>query len=95
MVEMKGWKEPTPLQLDIDSKSIKDVEPPATGMISKELIAGPDPPILPSSSSLKSLTPDSIEGKSTLHHYIKVFHEYYVEYGHKVWNFYHDSRQPL
>ncbi|KAG2568614.1 hypothetical protein PVAP13_7NG408400 [Panicum virgatum] len=84
VVEMKGWKEPTPLQLDIDSKSIKDVEPPATGMISKELIAGPDPPILPSSSSLKSLTPDSIEGKSTLHHYIKVFHEYYVEYGHKV-----------
>ncbi|OEL18440.1 Nuclear pore complex protein NUP88 [Dichanthelium oligosanthes] len=84
VVEMKGWKEPTPLQLDIDSKSIKDVEPPATGMISKELIAGPDPPILPYSSSLKSLTPDSIEGKSTLHHYIKVFHEYYVEYGHKV-----------
>ncbi|CAD6262137.1 unnamed protein product [Miscanthus lutarioriparius] len=91
VVEMKGWKEPTPLQLDIESKSTKDVEPPATGMISKELIAGPDPPILPSSSSLKSLTPDSIEGKSTLHHYIKVFHEYYVEYGHKavkhvIWN---------
>ncbi|XP_066345828.1 nuclear pore complex protein NUP88 isoform X2 [Miscanthus floridulus] len=84
VVEMKGWKEPTPLQLDIECKSTKDVEPPATGMISKELIAGPDPPILPSSSSLKSLTPDSIEGKSTLHHYIKVFHEYYVEYGHKV-----------
>ncbi|KAL6651343.1 hypothetical protein ACP70R_010268 [Stipagrostis hirtigluma subsp. patula] len=84
VVEMKGWKEPTPLQLDIDSKTIKDVEPPATGMISKELIAGPDPPILPSSSSLRLLTPDSIEGKSTLHHYIKVFHEYYVEYGHKV-----------
>jgi len=90
VVEMKGWKEPTPLQLDIESKSTKDVEPPATGMISKELIAGPDPPILPSSSSLKSLTPDSIEGKSTLHHYIKVFHEYYVEYGHKVRNCYND-----
>ncbi|AQK45993.1 Nuclear pore complex protein NUP88 [Zea mays] len=84
VVEMKGWKEPAPLQLDLESKIVKDVEPPATGMISKELIAGPDPPILPSSSSLKSLTPDSIEGKSTLHHYIKVFHEYYVEYGHKV-----------
>ncbi|KAK3141567.1 hypothetical protein QOZ80_4BG0335530 [Eleusine coracana subsp. coracana] len=84
VVEMKGWKEPTPIQLDIDSKSIKDVEPPPTGMISKELIAGPDPPILPSASSLRSLAPDSIDGKSTLHHYIKVFHEYYVEYGHKV-----------
>ncbi|KAF0930613.1 hypothetical protein E2562_033810 [Oryza meyeriana var. granulata] len=84
VVEMKGWKEPTPLQLDIDSKSIKDVESFTTGMISKELITGPDPPIVPSSSSLRSLTPDSIEGKSTLHHYIKVFHEYYVEYGHKV-----------
>jgi nuclear pore complex protein Nup88 len=84
VLEMKGWKEPTPLQLDIDSNSIKDVEPSPTGMISKELIAGPDPPILPSASSLRSLTPDSIEGKSTLHHYIKVFYEYYVEYGHKV-----------
>ncbi|KAK1685329.1 hypothetical protein QYE76_046177 [Lolium multiflorum] len=84
VVEMKGWKEPTPLQLDIHSKSIKDVESVTTGMISKELIAGPDPPILPSSSGLRSLTPDSIEGKSTLHHYIKVFHEHYVEYGHKV-----------
>ncbi|XP_024311354.1 nuclear pore complex protein NUP88 [Brachypodium distachyon] len=84
VVEMKGWKEPTPLQLDIYSKNTKDVESSTTGMISKELIAGPDPPMLPSSSSLRSLTPDSIEGKSTLHHYIKVFHEYYVEYGHKV-----------
>ncbi|KAM3389286.1 hypothetical protein ACQJBY_011421 [Aegilops geniculata] len=84
VVEMKGWKEPTPLQLDICSKDIKDVESSTTGMISKELLAGPDPPILPSSTSLRSLTPDSIEGKSTLHHYIKVFHEHYVEYGHKV-----------
>ncbi|KAL5216333.1 hypothetical protein ABZP36_007734 [Zizania latifolia] len=69
---------------ECDSKSIKDVESFTTGMISKGLITGPDPPIVPSSSSLRSLTPDSIEGKSTLHHYIKVFHEYDVEYGHKV-----------
>lgn len=51
--------------------------------ISKELLSGPKV-VLPPSSNLRSVTADSIEGRSTLHQYFKLFHENYVEYAHKV-----------
>ncbi|KAL8557127.1 hypothetical protein ACS0TY_004546 [Phlomoides rotata] len=38
----------------------------------------------PSAPSLHSITADSIEGRSTLHQYFKMFHENYVEYAHKL-----------
>ncbi|KAG0463809.1 hypothetical protein HPP92_019878 [Vanilla planifolia] len=48
-------------------------------------LSGPRAIIIPPSTSLRSLNPDSIEGRSTLHHHIKLFHENYVEYAHKVY----------
>ncbi|OAY66753.1 Nuclear pore complex protein NUP88 [Ananas comosus] len=86
VVEMKGWKEPMPINYEFDSKSANDEEAATIPeFISKELLAGPKTIILPASASLRSLTADSIEGRSTLHHYIKLFHENYVEYAHKVY----------
>ncbi|KAL0452738.1 UNVERIFIED_CONTAM: Nuclear pore complex protein [Sesamum latifolium] len=55
-------------------------------IISKELLSGPKAVLLPPSApSLRSVTADSIEGRSMLHQYFKLFHENYVEYAHKVY----------
>ncbi|CAA0811102.1 Nuclear pore complex protein NUP88 [Striga hermonthica] len=55
-------------------------------IISKELLSGPRPVLLPPSApNLRSLKGDSIEGRSMLHQYFKLFHENYVEYAHKVY----------
>ncbi|XP_041999377.1 nuclear pore complex protein NUP88-like [Salvia splendens] len=54
-------------------------------IISKELLSGPKAVLLPPSApNLRSVTADSIEGRSMLHQYFKLFHENYVEYAHKV-----------
>lgn len=54
-------------------------------IISKELLGGPKAVLLPPSApNLRSVTADSIEGRSMLHQYFKLFHENYVEYAHKV-----------
>lgn len=54
-------------------------------IISKELLSGPKAVLLPPSApNLRSVTADSIEGRSMLHQYFKMFHENYVEYAHKV-----------
>lgn len=54
-------------------------------VISKELLSGPKVVLLPSTTpNLRSVTADSIEGRSMLHQYFKLFHENYVEYAHKV-----------
>ncbi|KAJ6772633.1 NUCLEOPORIN NUP84-RELATED [Salix koriyanagi] len=37
------------------------------------------------SPNLRSVAADSIEGRSTLHQYLNLFHENYVEYAHKVY----------
>ncbi|XP_072969396.1 nuclear pore complex protein NUP88 [Typha angustifolia] len=84
-LEMKGWKEPLPFHYEIDDKSVYDTKATIPEFISKELLAGPKVITLPASTSLRSVTADSIEGRSTLHHYIKLFHENYVEYAHKVY----------
>ncbi|KAL0359184.1 UNVERIFIED_CONTAM: Nuclear pore complex protein [Sesamum angustifolium] len=54
-------------------------------IISKDLLSGPKAVLLPPSApNLRSVTADSIEGRSMLHQYFKLFHENYVEYAHKV-----------
>lgn len=54
-------------------------------IISKELLSGPKAMLLPSSApNSRSVTAESIEGRSMLHQYSKLFHENYVEYAHKV-----------
>lgn len=65
-------------------KETKHVDPPT--IISKELLSGPKAVLLPPSApNLRSVTADSIEGRSMLHQYFKLFHENYVEYAHKVY----------
>ncbi|PIN21581.1 Nuclear pore complex, Nup88/rNup84 component [Handroanthus impetiginosus] len=55
-------------------------------IISRELLTGPKAVLLPPSApNLRSVAADSIEGRSMLHQYFKLFHENYVEYAHKVY----------
>ncbi|XP_061985965.1 nuclear pore complex protein NUP88-like isoform X2 [Populus nigra] len=55
-------------------------------IISKELLIGPKVVLVPQGSpNLRSVAADSIEGRSTLHQYLNLFHENYVEYAHKVY----------
>ncbi|CAA6669467.1 unnamed protein product [Spirodela intermedia] len=72
LLEMRGWKDMLPHFLD---ESVR----PSIGPEDVAVI------IIPDSTSLRSLSPESIEGRSTLHHYIKLFHENFVEYAHKVY----------
>ncbi|KAK8926141.1 hypothetical protein KSP39_PZI018299 [Platanthera zijinensis] len=86
VLEMKGWSdEMLPSHFNLDVKPSGSTEALVPEILSKELISGPKAIVIPSSTSLQSLTPDSIEGRSTLHHYVKLFHENYVEYAHKVY----------
>ncbi|KAI3470873.1 hypothetical protein Pfo_027536 [Paulownia fortunei] len=63
---------------------LKEMDTPT--IISKELLTGPKAVLLPPSApNLRSVTADSIEGRSMLHQYFKLFHENYVEYAHKVY----------
>ncbi|XP_058099655.1 uncharacterized protein LOC131244007 isoform X2 [Magnolia sinica] len=89
VMDMKDWNMTLPLHVDGDMKSMDYTDPSEIGtpdIISKELLIGPKVVLTPqASSALRSLAADSIEGRSTLHHYFKLFHENYVEYGHKVY----------
>jgi nuclear pore complex protein Nup88 len=89
VLEMESWNMLVPVHVDVEnkirslgeSKSVDSVNL----IISKELLSGPKMVIVPpSSANLRSLSPDTIEGRSTLHQYFNFFHENYVEYGHKV-----------
>ena len=86
VLEVKAWNELLHLHDDNDKRSAVDVEASLPEVISKDLLIGPKAIAIPSSTTLRSLTADSIEGRSTLHHYIKLFRENYVEYAHKVTN---------
>ncbi|KAH6777807.1 nuclear pore complex protein-like protein [Perilla frutescens var. frutescens] len=67
-----------------ETKETRHTDPPT--IISKELLSGPKAVLLPPSApNLRSVTADSIEGRSMLHQYFKLFHENYVEYAHKVY----------
>ncbi|KAH1160413.1 hypothetical protein GYH30_031945 [Glycine max] len=89
VLEMKSWNLLLPVSIDMEKKPISS-EGESKGrdiptIISKELLSGPREVLVPQASpSLRSVAADSIEGRSTLHQYFKLFHETYVEYAHKV-----------
>ncbi|KAL3341844.1 hypothetical protein AABB24_026057 [Solanum stoloniferum] len=88
VVEMETWNTLLPPIIDKVDKLIGAEVPKDTDstIISKELLAGPRVVLLPPSSPhLRTVAADSIEGRSTLHQYFKLFHENYVEYAHKVY----------
>ncbi|KAK6121889.1 hypothetical protein DH2020_044363 [Rehmannia glutinosa] len=69
---------------NVVSDELKETETDIPTVISKELLSGPKAVLLPPSApNLRSVTADSIEGRSMLHQYFKLFHENYVEYAHK------------
>lgn len=89
VLEMKSWNLLLPVSIDMEKKTISsEGEPKERDMptiISKELLRGTREVLVPQASpSLQSVAADSIEGRSTLHQYFKLFHETYVEYAHKV-----------
>ncbi|KAK2634980.1 hypothetical protein Ddye_029772 [Dipteronia dyeriana] len=89
VIDMKTWNLLLPVQIDTEKKPVdlggrKEIDTP--DIISKELLSGPKVVLLPQASpNLRSVAADSIEGRSTLHQYFKLFHENYVEYAHKVY----------
>ncbi|WCJ19851.1 nuclear pore complex protein-related [Euphorbia peplus] len=89
VLEMKTWDLLLPMHLDTEkhTSSLEDLKSENTpGIISKELLGGPKVVLVPQASpNLRSIAADSIEGRSTLHQYFKLFHENYVEYAHKVY----------
>ncbi|KAJ1383390.1 hypothetical protein SESBI_43454 [Sesbania bispinosa] len=90
VLEMKNWNLLLPVSIDMEKKSIQSdgqsKERDIQTIVSKELLSGPKEVLVPwASPSLRSVAADSIEGRSTLHQYFKLFHETYVEYAHKVY----------
>ncbi|OWM87430.1 nuclear pore complex protein NUP88 [Punica granatum] len=88
VVEMKTWELLLPVRVNLEKKDIsledsKEVEVP--NIISKELLSGPKLVVPQAPPNLRSVAADSIEGRSILHQYFKLFHENYVEYAHKVY----------
>ncbi|KAG5093501.1 hypothetical protein JHK84_049089 [Glycine max] len=90
VLEMKSWNLLLPVSIDMEKKTISSEGEPKERdiptIISKELLRGTREVLVPQASpSLQSVAADSIEGRSTLHQYFKLFHETYVEYAHKVY----------
>ncbi|GLT31465.1 hypothetical protein SLA2020_061980 [Shorea laevis] len=89
VLEMKTWNLLLPIQVDTEKKPTsleqrKDMDTP--DIINKELLSGPKVVLVPQASpNLRSVPADSIDGRSILHQYFKLFHENYVEYAHKVY----------
>ncbi|KAK9124483.1 hypothetical protein Sjap_014085 [Stephania japonica] len=89
VLEAKAWSVCLPFLVDgdkelIPSKELKGTDTP--DIISPELLSGPKVVVIPQvMPNLRSVAADSIEGRSLLHQYFKLFHENYVEYAHKVW----------
>lgn len=88
VLEMKTWNILLPKLMELEKRSAKSEEAGeriTPDIISRELLAGPQVVIVPQGSNLRSVAADSIEGRSALHQYFKLFHENYVEYAHKVY----------
>lgn len=88
VAEMKTWDLLLPIHVGTDktvSSSAIEKKEQDICIISKELLAGPKSRIAPHALPNQRSTPaNSVEGRQTLHHYVKLFHENYVEYAHKV-----------
>uniref|UniRef100_A0A7N0TUA6 Nuclear pore complex protein NUP88 n=1 Tax=Kalanchoe fedtschenkoi TaxID=63787 RepID=A0A7N0TUA6_KALFE len=88
VLDMKSCNSLLPIQFDMDKDDLfsdQEMVPNPPAIISKELLAGPKAILLPQAPNLRSITADSIEGRSALHQYCRIFHETYVEYGHMVY----------
>ncbi|VVB13360.1 unnamed protein product [Arabis nemorensis] len=90
VAEMKTWDLLLPIHVSTDltesSNAIEKKEQDPACIISKELLAGPKVRIAPHALPNQRSTPaNSVEGRTMLHHYVKLFHENYVEYAHKVY----------
>ncbi|KAI5670503.1 hypothetical protein M9H77_10867 [Catharanthus roseus] len=89
VLQMESWNLLLPPVVDKEKEptSLEDLnDAESSTIISKELLSGPKLVLLPPSSpNLRSVAADSIEGRSTLHQYFKLFHENYMEYAHKVY----------
>ncbi|KAM7264364.1 hypothetical protein ACFE04_002047 [Oxalis oulophora] len=91
VLEMKTWNLLLPVQfkppISLLEEEVNETNSSTPDIISKELLSGPKgAALLPHASpNLRSVAADSIEGRSKLHHYFKLFHENYVEYAHKVY----------
>lgn len=89
VLQMETWNLLLPHVIDQEeeSTSLEDLNgTEIRTIISRELLSGPKLVLLPPSSpNIRSVAADSIEGRSTLHQYFKLFHENYVEYAHKVY----------
>ncbi|XP_042456339.1 nuclear pore complex protein NUP88-like [Zingiber officinale] len=85
VLEMEAWDELLHFHYDDDGKSNANAEGHILDILSKRVLTGSKAIPVPSSTSLRTLNADSIDGRATLHHYIKLFRENYVEYGHKVY----------
>lgn len=89
VAEMKTWDLLLPIHIGTDktvsSSAMEKKEQDTSCIISKELLAGPKIRIAPHALPNQRSTPaNSVEGRSILHDYVKLFHENYVEYAHKV-----------
>ncbi|MCL7026470.1 hypothetical protein MKW94_006644 [Papaver nudicaule] len=88
VLETKDWNILLPIHHERErNDSLEEFQEKDTpGVLSKELLDGPNVVLIPQASpNLRALAADSIEGRSALHQYCKLFHENYVEYAHKVW----------
>ncbi|GAA0148193.1 transporter [Lithospermum erythrorhizon] len=83
---METWNASVSLYKESESTGLEELKgrDDAT-IISNDLLGGPKAVIMPQpSSNLRSVASDSIEGRSALHQYYKLFHENYLEYALKV-----------
>ncbi|XP_020875927.1 nuclear pore complex protein NUP88 isoform X2 [Arabidopsis lyrata subsp. lyrata] len=90
VAEMKTWDLLLPIHVGTDktvsSSEIEKKEQDNSCIISKELLAGPKIRIVPHALPTQRSTPaNSVEGRSILLDYVKLFHENYIEYAHKVY----------
>ncbi|GAB2216396.1 hypothetical protein Droror1_Dr00024169 [Drosera rotundifolia] len=88
VLEMKSWEVNSRVLLDMIEKATCTEEPTAIDtphIFSKEILKGPKMSIPQASLSQRSVLADSIEGRSTMHQFVNLFHENYVEYAHKVY----------
>ncbi|KAI3982067.1 hypothetical protein MKX01_018973 [Papaver californicum] len=88
VLDTKDWNISLPIHVDREKKDSLDEfqEKDTPGVLSKELLNGSNVVRIPQASpNLHALVADSIEGRSSLRQYFKLFHENYVEYAHKVW----------
>ncbi|KAL8137344.1 hypothetical protein V2J09_003345 [Rumex salicifolius] len=88
VLEMKTWNLLLPVQVEAHEDPLGMEERTEKDMpvfISKELLKGPKAVIIPHGAPEIKANADSVEGRSVLHRYFKLFHENYVEYAHKVY----------